>query len=210
MNISRLLITIAFACSAPAVVADVDVLGLFKGAALLEVDGEQKLVKAGQQWKGVRIIEADSRRALAEINGGRVTLTVSTHISSSYTVPETRRVTIKRNSLRQYLTTAEINGRRLSALVDTGANIVAISSVAARALGLDYERGVPGQIVTASGVVEAWSVFVSVDVGGIKIDNVQASVLEGEFPETILLGMSFLQHVELREANGVLSLTARF
>ena len=33
--------------------ADVEVLGLFKGAALLQMDGQQKLLKEGQTWQGV-------------------------------------------------------------------------------------------------------------------------------------------------------------
>lgn len=32
--------------------------------------------------------------------------------------------------------------------------------------------------------------------------HVQASVIEGSFPQTVLLGMSFLQRVQLRENNG--------
>jgi aspartyl protease family protein len=36
---------------------------------------------------------------------------------------------------------------------------------------------------------------------------VRASVVEGNFPGTILLGMTYLQHVEIQESNGVLSLS---
>ena len=47
----------------------------------------------------------------------------------------------------------------------------------------------------------------SVSVGGIRVENVQATVLEGDFPSTILLGMTYLQHVDMEENNGVLSLS---
>jgi aspartyl protease family protein len=47
----------------------------------------------------------------------------------------------------------------------------------------------------------------SVSVGGIQVDNVPATVLEGVFPGTVLLGMSYLRHVKLQEHNGILSLT---
>ena len=49
-----------------------------------------------------------------------------------------------------------------------------------------------------------------VDVGGIRINNVAATVIDGEFPVTILLGMSFLQHVTINDSNGVLTLTAKY
>ncbi len=194
-----------------ALLADVDVLGLFKDAALLRVDGEQKLIKVGETWKNVSLLEANSREAVAEINGTRVTLTVSTHIGSHFTVPEMREVLVQRNSRRQYITNATINGFLTPVMVDTGANIIAMNSNIARAAGVDYEAGTPTRVGTASGVVNAWSVTLqSVDVGGIRVDHVRATVLEGAFPETVLLGMSYLQHVELKESNGVLSLTARY
>jgi aspartyl protease family protein len=211
VNLARLLLTVTICLSAEAVLADLEVLALFRGAALLKVDGEQKLLKVGQTWKNVALLEASSREAVADIGGERVALTVSKRISSSYTVPETRRVLIRKNGQRQYITTAEINGRRAEVLVDTGANIVAINANAARAMGIDYERGAPSRVATAGGVVKAWSVILdSVDVGGIAVSSVQASVLEGAFPETVLLGMTYLQHVELSENGGVLSLTARY
>lgn len=211
VNLARLLFAVSVCLTAENACAGVEVLALFKGAALLEVDGEQKLLKAGQVWKNVVLVEASSREAVADIDGERVTLVVSRRINSDYTVPETRRVLVRKNGQRQYITTAAINGRRTEVLVDTGANIVAVNARAAQAMGIDFERGVPGRVSTAAGIVKAWSVILdTVDVGGITVRNVQASVLEGAFPETVLLGMSYLQHVELSEANGVLSLTARY
>lgn len=193
------------------VAAEIEVLGLFKGAALLKIDGEQKLLKVGQAWRDVILLEANSREALADIGGEPVRLTVSKRIDSNFTVPESRQVIIRKNDNRQYITTAEINGRRTSVLVDTGANIVAMNSGTARAMGVSYEEGVPSRVATASGVVNAWTVTLdSVDVGGIRINHVQASVLQGAFPEVVLLGMSYLQHVELKERDGILSLTGKY
>ncbi len=191
--------------------ADIEVLGLFKGAALLKVDGEQKLLKVGQQWKGVALLKADSREALADVNGERMTLNVSTRISSNFVKPGARTVRIRKNSNRQYITNATINGRGTQVLVDTGANIVAMNANTARALGVKFEDAPRSQVATASGIVGAWSVMLeSVDVGGIHVPHVQASVIEGSFPEMVLLGVSYLQHVELREKDGILMLTGKF
>ena len=37
--------------------------------------------------------------------------------------------------------------------------------------------------------------------------NVPAMVVDGAYPATILLGMSYLRHVKLQEHNGILSLS---
>jgi aspartyl protease family protein len=64
---------------------------------------------------------------------------------------------------------------------------------------------------TASGVVESAEVFLDiVKVGGIKIRNVQAAVIPGSFPLDILLGMSFLRNVEIRENAGTMQLTTKY
>lgn len=191
--------------------ADVTVLGLFKNAVLLKVDGEQKLVKAGQVWRNVAVLEADSRQALVDINGERRTLKVSEHISTRYSTPTHSEVLIPTNELRQYITNAKLNGRVIRVLVDTGANIVALNANTARSLGIDFEKGIPARVSTAGGVVQAWRVMLdSVDVGGIRVNHVEASVVAGSHPETVLLGMSYLQHVQLSERDGLLVLTRKF
>ncbi len=43
--------------------------------------------------------------------------------------------------------------------------------------------------------------------GGIKVERVQAAVTDSDYPSTILLGMTYLEHVDIAESNGVLSLT---
>ena len=97
------------------------------------------------------------------------------------------------------------------ALIDTGANMIAMSSQAARTLGVKYEDGIPSRVRTASGVVNAYQVILgSVDVGGIRVNHVQGSVLEGAFPEVVLLGISWLQHVEMSEKDGILMLVGKF
>jgi aspartyl protease family protein len=191
--------------------ADMQVQGLFKGAVLLDIDGEQKLVKAGQSWKGVEVLEATSKQALARINGQLHTLLISTHISIHYEEPAATVVHIRKNQQLQYITTALINGFSVPVLVDTGANIVAFNARTARKLGVDYKQGVPSTISTASGQVRGYRVMLdSVDVGGLIARNVEASVLEGSHPQTVLLGISYLQHVEMHEKDGVLMLLRKY
>jgi aspartyl protease family protein len=190
---------------------EVEVQGLFTNAAMLRIDGQQKLLKAGQSHAGVTLISADSQQALVEINGRRHNLGMSRRVSSKFQQPASREVRIQRNQALQYVTNATINGRGVQVMVDTGANIVALNTAQASALGIDWEAGQLARATTAGGVVTAWGVVLnSVDVGGIRVDNVQASVLEGVHPKTILLGMTYLRHVDLEESAGVLVLSRDF
>jgi len=189
----------------------VEVQGLFTGAAVLVVDGQRKMIRVGQSLGGVTLLEATSESATVEINGQRRVLGMSQRISSNYQVPESREVLIQRDARLQYLTDASINGRKMRVLVDTGANIVAMNAAHARAIGLDPKVGEASRVETASGVVDARIVMLrSVDVGGIRVENVRASIMEGSHPVTILLGMSYLRHVEMHENGGILSLSQAF
>ena len=186
----------------------IEVEALLPDTAVLKIDGQRKTLKVGQSFGGVTLIAAYSRTATLEVDGQQMVVGISRRIGSSYQQPKEQVVTITRNAMLQYHTTASINGRQVQVLVDTGANVVAISSTQARVLGIDYSAGTPSKVETASGIIPAHIVILrSVSVGGILVNNVRASVVEGDFPATILLGMTYLQHVQMKEHNGVLSLS---
>lgn len=209
LRASLLLVLTLLAPALPA--ADMVVQGLFKGAVLLQSGTEQKLVKVGQTWEGITVIEADAKQAVVEINGERQTVTMSKHIASSYIQAPEKTVRLRKNDKLQYITNAQINGRTTQVLIDTGANIVALSSHTARQLGIDYSKGIPSRVQTASGVATAYRIVLNeVSVGEITVNHVQASVVEGFYPEMVLLGMTYLQHVEMQEKDGVLMLIRKF
>ena len=186
----------------------IEVEALFTDAAVLKIDGERKMLKAGQSYKGVTLVAAHSRTATLEVDGETMEMGTSRHIGTRYEAAESQVVTIPRDAMLQYQTSATINGRTVQVLVDTGANVVALNSGHAQSLGVDYTAGAPGRIETASGSINAWIVTLRfVQVGGIQVENVRASVVDGNFPASILLGMSFLQHVDMRENNDILSLS---
>jgi aspartyl protease family protein len=200
-----LLLAISPAWSAPAAV---EVEALFTDAAVLQIDGERKMLKAGQSYGGVTLVAAHSGTATLAVGGQTLELGLSRRVGGRYEMPEAQVVSIPRDGLMQYQTNASINGRSMQVLVDTGANVVALNSAHAAALGVDYTAGTPARVETASGTASAWLVTLrSVDVGGIRVDNVQATVVEGDFPSTVLLGMTYLKHVEMEETGGVLSLS---
>ena len=186
----------------------IEVEALFPEAAVVKVNNQRKMLQVGEAFQGVTLLAAGSASATLEVNGQQQVHGLTRSVGSSYQAPQRQVVKIPRDARMQYQTTALINGRSMPVLVDTGANVLAMSSVHARALGVPAEEGQPSVVETASGRVKARIVNLqSVSVGGIRVDNVRASVVEGEFPATILLGMTYLQHVDIEENNGVLSLS---
>ena len=190
----------------------IEVQGLFRDRALLTINGTSRVVKAGDPSRdGVRLISATPQQAVIEIDGEKRILTLSDKISGGYAQPGQKEVAITRNNRQEYRVGGMVNGRRVEFLVDTGANVVAFSASEAKRLGIDYQRGIRSLAETASGVVKAWSIMLDrVTVGDISAANITASVLEGEYPGTALLGMSWLRHVDLSERNGVLYLQSRY
>lgn len=203
-----LLWLVLLAVQVPAHALEVEVQALFRDAALLTVDGQQKMLRAGQSLAGVTLVEADATRAVLDINGQRRELGVHQRIGTNFRAAEARTVTITRNGAMQYLTGALINGRSAQVIVDTGANVVAMNQAHAVAMGIDTAQARPVLVETAGGQVRGWQVMLeSVDVGGIRVDRVPATVIEGDSPAQVLLGMSWLQHVDIRETAGVLTLS---
>ncbi len=192
-------------------VADIQVNALFEGSAYLLVDGQQKLLREGQTFRGVKLLSANPDRALIEWQGKQQELTLSSRISASYTQNDAKEVTLHRDKHLKYITTVQINGRQITALLDTGANLMAMSAGHARQLGVNYQRGQKAMVSTASGRAPAYRVKLnSVAVGGIVAHHVPAVVIEGNYPEQVLLGMSYLEHVDMQEKDNILTLKARY
>jgi aspartyl protease family protein len=186
----------------------VELEALLGKTAVLMINGERKTLRAGDSFGGITLVAVQPTAVTLDMDGQTQTVGLSQRVGTSFTEPEERVVTIARDAMMQYQTNATINGRNTLVLVDTGANTVAISSDQARAMNIDYSAGTPSRVETASGMTLARAVVLqSVNVGGIQVDNVPAMVVDGAFPATVLLGMSFLRHVKLQEHNGILSLS---
>ena len=56
------------------------------------------------------------------------------------------------------MTLGQINGRSAEMVVDTGATSVAMSTVYAERLGVEFKTGQPVQMSTANGVIPGWRV----------------------------------------------------
>lgn len=96
-----------------------------------------------------------------------------------------------------FQTDAEINGRAIPFLVDTGATVVALSYEDAERAGLFLQdRDFTHRVSTANGVARVAPVTLDrVSIGDITVRRVQAAVSEPRRLQTSLLGMSFLSRL---------------
>jgi aspartyl protease family protein len=196
-----------------ALAADVRVVGLFKGSAVVVIDGRQRMLRVGQTSpEGVRLVSADSESALLEIDGERLRARLDGRVSASKKTRTTSEVQIRRDRSGMYSTVGSINGLPVNFLVDTGATQIAMNATHARRLGIDYRvEGEPAMVTTASRVERAWAVSLdSVKVGEIELGNIAAMVLEGVQPETILLGMSFLGQLQITNEGQLMTLRRKY
>jgi aspartyl protease family protein len=87
---------------------------------------------------------------------------------------------------------AQVNGREVRFLIDSGASTTALSASAAQAAGIADEGGFGAAIDTANGVVIARRVHIGRLAVGPIVRRDVAAVTAPEFGETNVLGMDFL------------------
>lgn len=210
----RSVLALALAIFAASVAAaDVVLVGILgERAVVLSVDGgEPKTVRVGQKWNGVTLVSVEKDRATIEHEGKRRVLFRGQHSSGSGASASGRQsVTLPADTRGHFVTNGAINGGSVRFLVDTGATLIALPSRDALRLGIDYRKGTPGLVQTANGTTTAWAVkFDTVAVGDIRLTNVEGAVIEQGL-EIALLGMSFLNRVEMKRDGQMMTLIRRF
>ncbi|WP_263146590.1 TIGR02281 family clan AA aspartic protease [Pseudomonas sp. RIT-PI-AD] len=196
-------------CAAP----QVQVVGLFPNAAVLNVDGVRKLVKVGQVGPGgVQVVSADSHGAILRVGGTEQRYEMTREYNQAGgAAPLRAQVSIAKGVGGHFWVAGSIQSQPVQFLVDTGATSVAMNESQARRLGIDYRvNGRPMMVSTASGTAKAWQISLnSVKIGAIEVLGVDAVVLQGDSPTEVLLGMSYLNRVRWREEQGALLLESK-
>jgi aspartyl protease family protein len=189
----------------------VSVSGLFKDKAIVSIDGgKPRTLSAGQTIQGVKLISADSAGARFEVDGKLRTLGMGQSFAGGATAGTRQTVSLTADSRGHFEARGSLNGYPVNFLVDTGATSFAISAAEATRMGLDYRAGQAGAVATAAGVVPAWSVkFNTVRVGDIVLNQVDGLVVEAGL-NVPLLGMSFLNRMEMRRDGQTMTLTQRY
>ncbi len=115
-------------------------------------------------------------------------------------VPAANAALLKLEPDGHYWANADVDGRAIRFMVDTGASTVALTYEDARRIGLDPDRlDYSWTIRTAGGEVFGASVQLeSIRIGRVKVKNVEAMVLREGLSQS-LLGMTFLSQLDSYE-----------
>lgn len=116
-----------------------------------------------------------------------------------------REIRLQQNRYGHYVAEGSINGMAVRYLLDTGATEVAIPAHMAEMLGLSL--GLPRQMKTANGIITTYSTRLrTIQLGPVELTNVRAQINPNMYDDEILLGMTFLRHLELIQRDGRLTL----
>jgi aspartyl protease family protein len=191
---------------------DVRVSGLFTQKALIQIDGGplQTLTVGQTSREGVTLVSVDRDTATFEIGGKRVTLGMG-HARVANSDPVRESTVLTADVRGHFYVDGQINGRPARFVVDTGATLISIPAGEARRLSIDYQKGQKAQMRTANGNAPGYLVKLdTVSVGGIAIYGVDAVVIEGNGLSSTLLGMSFLNRMNMKREGDVMTLTKRY
>jgi len=195
-------------------VKDIHVVALFKDRAIVMIDGKQRLLRTGDRSpEGVKLVSADSVAAVFEYHGRTLERQLDGRVHAAVELPKGHDdVVIFRDGWGMFMTVGSINGLPVKFLVDTGASSVAMNSAQARRLGIDFRvQGEATYVSTASDVTKAYKLKLDVvKVGSIQLRNVTAVVMDGAQPTEVLLGMSFLGHLEMINKGNKLVLRRKY
>lgn len=186
--------------------------GVLGGKALLVIDGgAPRMVALGQSIGELRLISVSGDSVVVDIHGQRSTLVLGGQpLSIGTGAGAMREVTLVSDLRGHFSTNGSINGASMRFLVDTGASVITLSPSAAISAGIDYHAGQEGSVYTANGVVPVWRVRLQrVSIGAITLEDVEAVVVKAEMP-AVLLGMSFLNRMEMRREGDSMILRQRF
>lgn len=208
---SNLIIGIFSVLCGNVLAADVALVGLTSDKAIVVIDGgrRQVLTMGGHAVAGVKLVAIESGAAVLEIDGKRRRIGIGQNVVSA---PQAEKPAVVLNADDQghFVTNGSINGEPMRFIVDTGATFVSLGAAEARRARIDLTHATPGFSQTANGLTRVWRVrLASVRVGNISLRNVEATVHEHDMP-VVLLGMSFLNRMEMRRDGTTLTLIQRY
>ena len=111
---------------------------------------------------------------------------------------EYKEVQLQQNRFGHYVATGMINNKPVVFILDTGATDISIPENVARRLNL--QTGVKVPVQTANGVISVYTTSLErVNLGGIELYNVSANINPFMQGDEVLLGMSFLRHLDFSQ-----------
>ena len=214
LTVVKTLLLYICVCTVTAVLAveKIQLQGMFSGKAVINIDGENRVLAIGQTSpEGVTLIAIATDSVTLKVGDKTGDYRLGTTIGLDYKVTEDVEETVYADSDGMFEAVGTINSRTVRFLVDTGASLVAMNRAQAKQLGIRYRLdGEPARVSTASGYEKAYRIKLkSVTLGKIKKYNVDAMIIDGNHPGPILLGMSFLGDLKVEKAGNSLLIKQR-
>lgn len=207
---TRLMILLCLV-SAPVLAQDVGLAGIMGSKAMLMINGgEPRTVAVGQSIDGIKLVSIQGDQVVVEIGGKKRPLRVGQHAVGANLGDGSGKLSLAADARGHFVTTGQVNGASLSFLVDTGATSIAIGASDARRIGLDTSRGEKRVVSTANGQTTVTRVKLdTVRIGDITLHSVDAVVMAHDM-QPALLGMTFLNRMEMQRDGNTMTLKKRF
>lgn len=195
----------------PATAQEVGLAGIVGSKALLMINGAPpRSVPLGATVDGVKLLAVQSDQVIVEIGGRKRPLRVGQHAIGTPADSAGDKITLTADGQGHFFTTGTVNGSSVRFLVDTGATMISLGASDARRLGLDTKGAQQGYSETANGRAAVSKVRLdTVRVGGITLHQVDALIHQTDMP-VALLGMSFLNRMEMQRDGDTMTLKKRF
>ncbi len=194
-----------------AVALEINVVGLFPNRAVVQIDGGAlQTLSVGQKARdGIILLSVGRDSATFDIQGQRVPISLGA-ARRQPSPSATNFVAVPSDASGIFTVDGQVNGMPIRFAVDTGATFVALSSSDADRLGIAYRNSQRVVMKTANGGVSAYRVKLkTVGVGNVSVHDVDAVIMEGDGLPIALLGMSFLDRMEIRHERTIMTLTKR-
>ena len=198
-----------FPCAVFAI--DVGLAGIMGSQAMLMINGgAPRTIAVGQAIDGVRLISVAGDQVVVEVDGKKRPLRVGQHAVGTASADGAGKVILTADGQGHFVTNGTVNGASVKFLVDTGATLVSLGASDARRIGIDPRTGELGVTNTANGQAQVSRVKLdTVRVGDVTLHNVDALVHQNDLP-VALLGMSFLNRMEMQRDGGTMTLKKQY
>jgi aspartyl protease family protein len=206
-------IALGLLVSTGATALDINVVGLFPNKAVVQIEGGTlRTLSVGQKTRDdIILLSVERDGATFDIQGRRVALGLGPARMQRSPPPAANYARVPTDARGDFVADGQVNGMPVRFAVDTGATFITFPAREASRLGLDYHNGQKTVMETANGDVFAYRLKLdTVSVGDVAVHNVDAVILEGNSLPIALLGMSFLNRMDMRREGAVLTLTKRY
>jgi aspartyl protease family protein len=212
MRIALVVLLLSIGASVSAA-ESISLQALFKDKAIFLIDGKRRVLARDEASpEGVKLISTDTMHEEAEIEiaGKRQTVKLGM-VMAGFNTTGRSSIMLFAESNGHFFADGLVEGTPVRFMVDTGATAIALSSTHAARLGIDYKkRGRLGHASTAGGIVRMYALTLNnVRIGDITLYNIEAGVVEGNFPAEPLLGMSFLGQLNMKREGNQMELIQR-